>query len=110
MNIPSRLPHTVGVIPDMCDNERVVVLRVPGKIAKECTIEDAGSGEPVLRVVGKAVSWSGQKRAYPVSYFHARLLTTVYVQVSRLHRAHRSSTCLRSTSTCTRRFLRVRRA
>jgi uncharacterized protein YxjI len=61
------LPFAVGVIPVMCNHQGTVSLRLSQKltlVGDNYTVDDAGTGQPVLRVIGKALSFHNRKRRW----------------------------------------------
>jgi uncharacterized protein YxjI len=60
------LPHAVGIIPAFSNHQHTVVLRMREQLSftgDDYTIDDAGTGQPILRVTGKALSLRSRKSA-----------------------------------------------
>jgi hypothetical protein len=58
------LPHAVGIIPAFSNHQHTVVLRMREQLSftgDDYTIDDAGTGQPILRVSGKALSLRHRK-------------------------------------------------
>jgi hypothetical protein len=109
------LPHAVGVIPAMCTHEDTVALRVHETLSwtgDNYTIDNALTGEPVLRVKGHVTSIHGRKgRCNAALWTWPRGLSTRRMgQISQTRREHLSSSYGTSCSHFVVRSLRAPRA
>jgi hypothetical protein len=108
------LPHAVGVIPAMCTHEDTAALRVHETLSwtgDDYTIDNALTGEPVLRVKGHVASLRGRKGRSSAAFLEiAAPIYVTHAQTSRTPREHLSSSCAMSYSHFVALSLRALRA